>query len=75
MENKKTRHYGHLHKKTKKAKILIMTKDFGFLIILRFYLICFLLKIAVAIPLKKSSGKKINVFLRGSCFLSGFFDA
>src|SRR5699024_5334719 len=32
---------GHLHKKTKKAKILIITKDFGFLI-LRFYLLCFL---------------------------------
>ena len=24
---------GHLHKKTKKAKILMMTKDFGFLIL------------------------------------------
>jgi len=59
---------GHLHKKTKKAKILIITKDFGFLILLRFYLLCFLLKTAVAIPLKKSRKRKINVFLRGSCF-------
>ncbi len=59
---------GHLHQKTKKAKILIITKDFGFLILLRFYLLCFLLKTAVAIPLKKSRKRKINVFLRGNCF-------
>ena len=44
------------------------TKDFGFLILLRFYLLCFLIKTAVAIPLKKSRKRKINVFLRGSCF-------
>ena len=36
--------------------------------LLRFYLLCFLLKIAVAIPLKKLRKRKINVFLRGSCF-------
>ena len=60
-------------KKTKKAKILIMTKDFSFLILLRFYLLCFLMKTAVAIPLKKSRKRKINVFLRGSCFVKGSF--
>jgi len=54
--------WGHLHKKTKKAKIFIMTKDFGFLTLLRFYLLCFLPK--TAIPLKKS--KKAN-----QCFLKG----
>ena len=57
--------WGHLHKKTKKAKILIMTKDLGFLTLLRFYLLCFLPK--TAIPLKKSK-KQINIFLRGNCF-------
>jgi len=50
-----------------------MTKDFGFLILLRFYLLCFLLKTAVAIPLKKSRKRKINVFLRGSCFFPYLF--
>ena len=64
---------GHLHKKTKKAKILIITKDFGFLILLRFYLLCFLLKTAIAIPLKKSRKRKINVFLMGSCFRNLLF--
>ena len=45
-----------------------MTKDFDFLILIKFYLLCFLMKTAVAIPLKKSRKRKINVFLRGSCF-------
>ena len=44
----------------------MITKDFGFLILFEFYLLCFLMKTAVAIPLKKL--RKINVFLRGSCF-------
>ena len=43
------------------------------LIFISFYLICFLLKIAVAIPLKKSRKRKPNVFLRGICFLRRFF--
>lgn len=55
----------HLHKKTKKAKILIMTKNFGFLTLLRFSLLCFLLK--TAIPLRNQK-RQINVFLRGNCF-------
>jgi hypothetical protein len=45
---------GHLHEKTKKAEILMITKDSSFLMLLRFYLICFLPKKALAIPLKKS---------------------
>jgi len=58
--------WGHLHKKTKKAKILIMTKNLGFLTLLRFYLLCFLPK--TAIPLKKS--KKANqYFLKGKLLL------
>lgn len=32
-------------------------------------LVCFLLKIAVAIPLKKSKTRKTNVFLSGICFI------
>ncbi len=64
---------GHLHKKTKKAEILIKQKIPAFLFLLRFYLVCFLLKTAVAIPLKKSRKRKINVFLRGSCFLFMLF--
>ena len=44
----------HLPKKTKEAEILMMTKDSSFLMLLRFYLICFLLKKALAISLKKS---------------------
>ena len=55
---------GLLHKKTKKAKILMMTKDFGFLILLRFYLLRFLLKAADAIPLKKA--RKKQCFLKGN---------
>ena len=46
----------------------MITKDFGFLILFEFYLLCFLMKTAVAIPLKKSRKRKINVFLRGICF-------
>ena len=56
---------GHLQKKTKKAEILIITEDFSFLILWRYW-ICFLLKTAVAISLKKSR-KKCNVFLRRIC--------
>ena len=44
----------------------MITKDFGFLILFEFYLLCFLMKAAVAIPLKKL--RKINVFLRGNRF-------
>ena len=64
---------GHLHKKTKKAKILIIIKDFSFLILLKFNLLYFLMKTAVTIPLKKSRKRKINVFLRGSCFKNLLF--
>ena len=46
----------------------MITKDFGFLILFRFYLLCFLMKTAVALPLKKLRKRKINVFLRGNCF-------
>jgi len=53
-KNKPKLLWGHLHKKTKKAKVLMITKDFGFLILFEFYLLCFLMKTAVAIPLKKS---------------------
>ena len=64
---------GHLHEKTKKAEILMITKDSSLLMLLRFYLICFLLKIAVAIPLKKSRKRKPNVFLREICFFAQVF--
>jgi len=53
-KNKPKLLWGHLHKKTKKTKVLMITKDFGFLILFEFYLLCFLMKTAVAIPLKKS---------------------
>ena len=52
----------------------MITKDFGFMILFRLYLLCFLMKTAVTIPLKKSRKRKINVFLRGSCFLECPFD-
>jgi len=42
-----------LHKKTKKAEVIVSTKDFSFLILIGFYSVCFLLKIAVAVSLKK----------------------
>ena len=42
----------------------MMTKDFGFLILLRFYLLRFLLKAADAIPLKKA--RKKQCFLKGN---------
>ena len=51
----------------------MITKDFGFLILFEFYLLCFLMKTAVAIPLKKLRKRKINVFLRGSCFSDAVF--
>ena len=54
----------YLHKKTKKAEILMMTKDSSFLMLLRFYLICFLPKKALAIPLK-NQGKENQCFLKG----------
>jgi len=38
---KSTKSLGHLHKKTKKAKILVRLEDFSFLILLRFDGICF----------------------------------
>ena len=64
---------GHLHKKTKKAEILIIQRISAFLFLLRLYWVCFLLKTAVAIPLKKLIKRKTNVFLRGSCFLFVLF--
>lgn len=42
----------------------MMKKDFGFLILLRFYLLRFLLKAADAIPLKKA--RKKQCFLKGN---------
>ena len=51
----------------------MITKDFGFMILFRLYLLCFLMKTAITIPLKKSRKRKINVFLRGSCFQRGCF--
>lgn len=43
-----------------------MIKDFSFFIWNDS--VCFLLKKAVAIPLKNSRKRKNNVFLRGNCF-------
>ncbi|WP_306530403.1 hypothetical protein, partial [Anaerotignum lactatifermentans] len=45
----------------------------AFLFFLLRFLLCFLMKTAIAIPLKKSGKIKINVFLRGSCFQRGCF--
>ena len=58
-----------------KAEILIYKRISAFLFLLRFYLVCFLLKTAVAIPFKKWRKRKINVFLRESCFSAAFFRA
>ena len=41
----------------------MITKDFGFLILFEFYLLCFLIKTAVAIPLKEI--KENQCFLKG----------
>ena len=48
----------------------MITKDFGFMILFRFYLLCFLMKTAVTIPLKKSR-KKNQCFLKRKLLLSG----
>lgn len=48
-------------------------KDSGFLIFTEIIFGSFLLKTAVAIPLKKSKKRKTIVFLRGNCFSSRFF--
>ena len=47
----------------------MITKDFGFMILFRFYLLCFLMKTAVTIPLKKPR-KKNQCFLKGKLLLS-----
>ena len=48
-----------------------MIKDFSFFIWNDS--VCFLLKKAVAIPLKNSRKRKNNVFLRGNCFTENVF--
>lgn len=59
----------HIHKKTKNAEIFMLyTEDSSVFIFIRLYLICFLVKTAFAIPLKKGRKRKNNVFLRGNCF-------
>ena len=50
----------------------MITKGFDFLILLRFYLLCFLMKTAVAIPLKKSGNKENQCFHKGNLLLSGY---
>ena len=58
-------------RKQRKRKSLSWQRVFAFLFLLRLYLVCFLLKTAVAIPLKKSR-RKINVFLMGIALHSLF---
>ncbi len=59
---------GHLHKKTKKAKILMMTKDSGFLMIIEILFDILSSEDSRRTSPLKIKKKKINVFLRGSCF-------
>lgn len=47
---------------------MLYTEDFSVFIFIRWYLICFLVKTAFAISLKKWRKRKNNVFLRGNCF-------
>ena len=43
----------------------MITKDFGFLISFEFYLLCFLMKTAVAISLKKTKKTQILIMIKG----------
>ncbi|WP_418400710.1 hypothetical protein, partial [Anaerotignum lactatifermentans] len=60
-------------RKQRKLKSLSRQRILAFLFFLLRFLLCFLMKTAIAIPLKKSRKIKINVFLRGSCFQRGCF--